>query len=198
MNQARFAEVLRTTQSNVSKWESGSYPPSPELFLRLSNLAPAGDDATFFLEQAHGVSSATGKALDRIDKAYRAIPLVAEPAGAGPGSLHESKNIEGRLSLPHDLVTGEMACVRIHGDSMEPLIPDRSIAAVDCFQVNAKKLEGRVIAAQNDVDGVVVKRLRNRDGRLWLVSENPMYSPVEFKKGWRIVGRVEWWIVRQK
>lgn len=197
MNQARFAEALGVTQSSVSKWEGGAYPPSPELYMRIASLCPP-EQASEWMGLAGIGGAILSKRATRIDTGFKSVPLSAYPAGAGRGTLHETKETEGKLSLPLDLINGEMVCVRIQGDSMEPLIPDRSIAAVDRLNVNVKRLLGRVVAAEHDDHGVIVKRLCIYEDKLMLVSENPRYAPIEFTPGWRIDGRVEWWIVRQR
>ncbi len=202
LGQSAFAKLLGVNQASIPRWENDQRPMPVAVLLKAATLAPPEQEDEWY--EMAGIRGGIGHAVGTmsqhmvVERGFRSAPLVSDPAGAGRGALHESKNIEGQLSLPPDLVTGEVACVRVHGDSMEPLIPDRSVVAVDCLQVNARKLLGKVIAAQHDVEGVVVKRLRSHEGKLILVSENPIYPPIEFKPGWRIAGRVEWWIVRQR
>jgi SOS-response transcriptional repressor LexA/DNA-binding XRE family transcriptional regulator len=54
-NQKAFAAKLRTTQSNVSKWESGAYKPSPEQFMAIADLAK-GDPSSLLFMELGGVS----------------------------------------------------------------------------------------------------------------------------------------------
>jgi phage repressor protein C with HTH and peptisase S24 domain len=101
------------------------------------------------------------------------------------------------LCLPRDLVTEKMACIRISGPSMEPVIPNKSIVAIDGRQVDARRLIGSIVAAQNNVEGVIVKRLLEHEGALVLVSENPLFAPIAFDpRAWRIAGKAAWWIVK--
>ena len=50
MSQRGFAEALETSQSNVSKYESGEQKPSPALFMKLAKLAEGEVDSLLFLE----------------------------------------------------------------------------------------------------------------------------------------------------
>lgn len=49
MSQQVFAETLRTSQSNVAKWETGRYRPAPEQFMSLAALAEGSVDSLAFM-----------------------------------------------------------------------------------------------------------------------------------------------------
>lgn len=103
-------------------------------------------------------------------------PIYMSNVAAGFPSPAEDY-IEGRLDLNQHLIKHPAATffVRVSGDSMihagihpgDILIVDRSLEAVD------KKI---VIAV---LDGeLTVKRLRQQDGRVWLLPENEAYQPI--------------------
>lgn len=91
---------------------------------------------------------------------------------------------------------GYTSLLRVKGHSMEPLIKDSDIVAVDCFQTERKDLYGKIVIAANDEMGLCVSRLRRFDKLDILEGENRQQDPVVLNKGsgWRIVGRVLWWI----
>ena len=86
--------------------------------------------------------------------------------------------IEGRLDLNRHLIKHPAATffVRVTGDSMigtgihsgDLLVVDRSLEPAD----------GNVIVAVLDGD-LTVKRLQKHNGTLRLLSENPIYQPIE-------------------
>lgn len=86
--------------------------------------------------------------------------------------------------------------LRVRGRSMEPLIGDGDIAAVDSSQTDRAQLDGKVVIVSSDEKGLCVSRLRRYPKFDILESENREYQAVvlDKKSGWRIVGRVLWWI----
>ena len=86
--------------------------------------------------------------------------------------------------------------LRVRGHSMEPLLRDGDIAAVDSSQTDRAQLDGKVVIVSSDEKGLCVSRLRRYPKFDILESENREYQAVvlDKKSGWRIVGRVLWWI----
>jgi SOS-response transcriptional repressor LexA len=86
--------------------------------------------------------------------------------------------------------------LRVKGHSMEPLIRDGDVLAVDAYQTEREQLYGKIVIACSDQKGLCVSRLRRFDGLEVLEGENRQYDPVVLSKasGWRIVGKVLWWI----
>jgi transcriptional regulator with XRE-family HTH domain len=86
--------------------------------------------------------------------------------------------------------------LRVKGHSMEPLIRGGDILAVDSFQTERADLYGKVVIAASEQRGLCVSRLRRYGNLDVLEGENHQHDPVVLNKanGWRIVGRVLWWI----
>jgi phage repressor protein C with HTH and peptisase S24 domain len=85
--------------------------------------------------------------------------------------------------------------LRVRGSSMEPLIHGGDILAVDSFQTDKAELDGKVVVATHEELGLCVSRLRRYEGVELLESENHEHvSTVLGKSGWRVVGKVLWWI----
>jgi phage repressor protein C with HTH and peptisase S24 domain len=86
--------------------------------------------------------------------------------------------------------------LRVKGRSMEPLIRNGDILAVDSFQADRARLLGKIVVVSNEKDGLCVSRLRRYQNFDVLESENREYEPAVLNKasGWRILGRVLWWI----
>lgn len=104
-----------------------------------------------------------------------ACPLVSATVPAGFPSPADDY-VDQRLDLNDHLIAHPEATffVRVHGDSMtgagiqsgDLLVVDRSLQPAD----------GHVVIAI--VDGeLTVKRVRQRDGQLWLLPENPDFAP---------------------
>lgn len=86
--------------------------------------------------------------------------------------------------------------IRVKGHSMEPLIRQGDLVAVDSFQTERKNLYGQVIVAGTDESGLCLARLRRYDNIDLLEAEDRKYDSVVLTRGnrWRIVGKVLWWI----
>lgn len=118
-------------------------------------------------------------------------PLILWRVPAGFPSPAEDY-VEGRIDLNRDLIKHPLTTfyIRVSGDSMigagimpgALLIVDRALEAYD----------GHVVVARID-DELCVKRLSTgNNGRIWLLSENEHYPPIEITEGmeFEIWGRV--------
>ena len=104
-------------------------------------------------------------------------PLFMTSVSAGFPSPAESY-IEGHLDLNRYLIKHPVATfyVRVSGDSMTGAgIDAGSILVVD-RHVEAE--DGDIVIARIN-DELCVKRLRVRQGRIWLMPENEKYQPIE-------------------
>ena len=121
----------------------------------------------------HGGSGARKLSLDHIP----AVEVVTTPAQWCPNPNYTS-------------------LLRVKGKSMEPLIRNGDIVAVDSFQCDKMELQGKIVVATSERRGMCVSRLQRYDTLDVLESENRDYSAIVLgkKSEWRIVGRVLWWI----
>ncbi len=110
------------------------------------------------------------------------IPQFDINASAGPGALPGNEAVASVVSFEtsflRDLGARPDACsaIWVKGDSMEPTIPDRSVAIIDHSQTSVKN---GCIYVLNVQDDLLVKRVRRKiDGTIELVSDNDRY-PVE-------------------
>ena len=84
----------------------------------------------------------------------------------------------------------------VKGHTMEPLIRDGDMIVVDSFQVERENLYGMLVVATDHKKGLSLAYLR-RIGTVDLLEAGDRgYEPVILGKpsGWRIVGKVLWWI----
>jgi transcriptional regulator with XRE-family HTH domain len=132
-----------------------------------------------------------------------AIPVLQATVGThgGQGDRHGSLSyIPARemMGAPAEWCPNPSytSLLRVRGHSMEPLIHDGDIAAVDSSQTDRALLGGKVVIVTNEDKGLCVSRLRRYPKFDVLESENRDYQAVVLGKssGWRIVGRVLWWI----
>jgi DNA polymerase V len=126
---------------------------------------------------------------DRRTRWSRPVILFRVPAGF-PSPAEDY--VEGRIDLNRDLIKHPLSTfyIRVSGDSMVGagilpgalLVVDRAVEAHD----------GHVVVARIN-DELCVKRLSmNDEGRIWLLSENELYPPIEITEGmdFEVWGRV--------
>lgn len=86
--------------------------------------------------------------------------------------------VEGRIDLNRDLIRHPFATfyIRVKGDSMEPLIQSGALIIVDRM---TETKEDDIVVARIGSDFMVKKLHIEKDGRIWLLSENTAYQPIQ-------------------
>ncbi len=117
----------------------------------------------------------------------RDVPLVGNIAAGSP--ILADEDIEEIYPLPTELVGSDpVFMLRVRGDSMvDAGIFDDDYVVVR-RQPNAN--DGEIVAALVGEEEATVKRLRRKDGRVILESENPAYAPMVFTEGVELLGIV--------
>lgn len=130
-----------------------------------------------------------GETPMRLTALPRPIFLARVPAGFPSAA---DNYVEGRIDLNQELIRHPLTTfyVRVIGDSMRDagIFPD-SLLVVDRAETARS---GDIIIARIG-DELCVKRFsRNSDGRVWLLSENELFAPIEVGEGedFEIWGRV--------
>lgn len=156
-------------------------------------------DAPALVNASAGAIAATTGKLSQVVS----LPLLKATVGAHGISGDRRSSLR---TIPVSEVVGAPApwcpnpsytsLVRVKGHSMEPLIRHGDIVAVDSYQTERSQLYGKIVIASNEQKGLCVSRLRHYDSLDVLEAENRKYDSVVLTKasGWRIVGKVLWWI----
>lgn len=117
----------------------------------------------------------------------RDIPVLGRIAAGTP--ILAAEHVEDVLPLPVELVgEGPVFLLEVKGDSMV----DAGIHEGDLVAVRSQPdaTDGDIVAALIDGEEATVKRLRRKDGKVMLISENPAYEPLVFSEGVELVGKV--------
>jgi SOS-response transcriptional repressor LexA len=144
-----------------------------------------------------------GRALPASQERMVALPVLRAVAGTHGNRGDKKLSLD---SIPSSKLMGApgdwcpnpryTSLLRVRGHSMEPLIHNGDIMAVDSFQTDKNDLDGKVVVVAHEEDGLSVSRLRRYEDTEVLESENHEYDAIVLGKnsGWRIVGKVLWWI----
>jgi len=118
-------------------------------------------------------------------------PLVVARISAGFPSPAEDW-IEGRLDLNHHLIKHPAATfyMRVIGDSMNDEIREGDILVVD----RAAEAEDGDVVIVRIFNDFTVKKLSLQDGKIWLLSANESYQPMEITEemDFEVWGKVLW------
>jgi hypothetical protein len=130
-----------------------------------------------------------------------AVPLLKVSAGAHGHKGDKTLDLHSMPAIDAIAAPGtwcpnpsKTTCLRVRGNSMMPLIHDDYILAVDTTKTDRSKLYGRIVIAWHTAKGLTVSRLKRVGKQDVLVSENPRYESIPMQRGWKVVGRVLWWI----
>lgn len=213
--QTELAEKLGVRRAAITDAKRRKTIPS-EWFLKLCrmyNLSPLWLESGLGPMHLAGESSETppmsapgglglptsGKAEPVYMDEFAFIPKVKAVPRMGPEGLETDDEVDGYYAFRQDWLRrkgriAEMRIMRVAGDSMEPTLRDGDAVLIDQSQTDV--VYGKIYVVGID-DGVVVKRLDKRPGKLVLVSDNRQdYPPVEIELNEavsvRIVGRVIW------
>ncbi|MDO8107402.1 transcriptional repressor LexA [Isoptericola sp. b441] len=103
------------------------------------------------------------------------VPVVGRIAAGGP--ILADQLVEDVFPLPRQLVgDGDLFLLRVVGDSMI----DAAICDGDWVVVRRQPVaeNGEIVAAMLDGEATV-KTLKRADGHVWLLPQNPAYSPID-------------------
>ena len=126
----------------------------------------------------------------------RAVGVVRTSAAAGHGSLQTGETATGVAWFPREWLERRAidptvcTVIRVHGESMEPTLPDSASILVDRSRRECR--DGRIFVLRTE-DGLVVKRTV-RNGDEWLLaSDNPSWDPVPCRPSQvEVIGEVKW------
>jgi repressor LexA len=121
------------------------------------------------------------------DRRLRDVPVLGRIAAGTP--ILAAEHVEEVMPLPTELVgDGPVFLLEVKGDSMV----DAGIHEGDLVAVHSQPdaHDGEIVAALIDGEEATVKRLRRKDGKVILESENPAYQPMVFTEGVELVGKV--------
>lgn len=226
INQAELARRMECSAMTISRWERGLLQPSAEHFIQLGNLGDKTEAWFFWekagIQPAKMARALGGRSRKRRTDAP-AVELLRSGAGERDGDnlpqvigVPLLKGVAGAHGADGDhrslrtMPVAEMVGVpaswcpnpaytsllRVKGRSMEPLIHQGNLIAVDSFQTERAKLYGKLVIASSHAHGLIVSRLRRYEMLEMLEAENREYESFVLSKsaGWRIVGKVLWWI----
>jgi phage repressor protein C with HTH and peptisase S24 domain len=203
LKQKDLASILELTPQSVSGWERGVTYPQVELYEVIARTLKVSKDWLFFYKEENkhnGQDKSREKNSLWIDT-FNA-PLYSDiSASAGHGAFNECTSREF-YPLPSCVVANQfnksdIICINCHGDSMEPIIKNRSILAVNTSMKTIQDGGVYVLSVHNllrvkalflDSKGVII-RSYNPEYKDECISFNEYHEDSNFE----IIGKVFWY-----
>ena len=121
-----------------------------------------------------------------VEREYIAIPIITG-VGAGGEVITDNYTIIKRSQLPRKT----LSAFEVHGDSMEPTIPQGWIVLID---PNDRELQNGKIylfagSEGSDQNGLLIRRVFRKNDEWMMVPDNRRYEPEKLTDAWKVVGR---------
>ncbi|EAC1839724.1 S24 family peptidase [Campylobacter lari] len=113
---------------------------------------------------------------------YKILKLYKTNASLGGGGINDILDFENILidqKILDFFKTKDCEFITCYGESMEPIIKDRSICVID----RNKTFKNKSICVVNTKDGLFIKQVLKQDNGVILHSLNPLYKDIFYKNG---------------
>lgn len=193
--QEYLAEKIGFTQQAVGNYLAGSRFPRKD---KLELLAAAfGKSAAYFYDDVNEKEPSSPTPPPSMVK----VPIVSGKIAGGSGQVANDL-VEDWAWIPvsqlHGKSSKHLACVKVTGDSMEPMIKEGAMVCIDRSDIphSKRKVQADAIyAVRKDGDLISVKHIDFTDHIMVLMSENRLHHPtiVDLRDNPSpVIGRVVW------
>ncbi len=195
-NKKHFAELTGKSASHIYKICRGMSRPSMAYLQEL--YAEYKVDLTWLLTGEHSDGAQVAGTPTKSDLVF--APMFDVQASAGLGSEVQAEDIEDYFAFNKSFlsrqlnVSGEqLVFVTISGDSMLPTLHDGDRVLVDMSQKGVNH-EGLYLLQSED--GLMAKRLSDKQGELSVISDNPEFDnwtiPAQGREANPVTGKIVW------
>lgn len=199
LNQTELAAEIGVTWPIVAAWEQGRKQPSTDRYIQLEQAVRQRVEK-LRIPEMRVVAAPKVKASGQVKAGYVALPILKDPAAAGSPRMIDERQVEEYIVVSAKQARPSpdwLTCIKVAGDSMEPILKDGYLVAVDASVTDPRRLEGKMTVALVD-EGVTIKWLE-RIGSQWVLTpENKAHPQRPLGRDDRIIGRVAWWYGHQE
>ncbi|GKS73702.1 helix-turn-helix domain-containing protein [Acidovorax sp. SUPP950] len=134
----------------------------------------------------------------RADEEFQDVLRIDARLAGGDGAVQGLEEVIGNLKFATSFLReckvspAKARVVSVRGHSMHPTIPDGAVVLIDTG--TKEPAHDCIFALVRPAEGLIVKRLRNQDGRWLATSDNPSFDPIQIDDGEpiSIIGRALW------
>lgn len=169
INEAELSRRIGLNQSSITSWKLRGSMPRADLACKTAEIL---NTTVEYLINGESVD------LSKTKQNGFLVPVLNQDLSAGNGSLlPETDTASAFLELPTYFKTfgDKLACLYVHGDSMEPTLKNGSLVILNPVGYdNGEGLYGIRLNGNG-----YVKRLQVAAGKLLIISDNPKYRTIE-------------------
>lgn len=187
IEQADLARALNKSPAMINRWWNGKQAPGPknlrelcEYFHCSFDWLKTGEGEPFPAHQKPEPPPQT-KESRFADLVH--VPILGKVPAGFPQTVEE--HIESYVTLPG--VPSNCFALRVIGESMEPGIKHGDYVL---FVIDREALPGDIVVVNDEFGDSMLKRLKEKGGEYYLVSDNPVYPTVQPNGDYRIMGVV--------
>lgn len=175
------AQEMDSAKSTMSHYKNGERIPQDDFVERFIKVFRFSEEEGNFIRNLVNrdkTPELIKKQLDKLELQIkmRTIPVYAS-VSAGLGRMPESEPVDF-ISIPD--ITGDVVAVKVSGDSMEPTFSEGDIVVIKKdVEINIGEV-GVFFLDEYNGDGVV-KRLKYKNGKHVLESDNHSYDDIEIE-----------------
>ena len=175
------AQEMDSAKSTMSHYKNGERIPQDdfvERFIKVFHFSEVEGNFIRNLVNRDKTPELIKKQLDKLELQVkmRTIPVYAS-VSAGLGRMPESEPVDF-ISIPD--ISGDVVAVKVSGDSMEPTFSEGDIVVIKKdVEINIGEV-GVFFLDEYSGDGVV-KRLKYKNGKHVLESDNHSYDDIEIE-----------------
>lgn len=195
-NKKQFAQLTGKSASHIYKICRGMSRPSMAYLQELYEEFKV--DLTWLLTGEQSESASVAGRMDSSELVY--APMFDVQASAGLGSEVHSEEVgeyfafnKSFLSRQLNLSSEQLVFVTISGDSMLPTLHDGDRVLVDMSQKSVAREGVYLLQAEQ---GLMAKRLKDKQGELQVMSDNPEYEnwviPLAEREHNPVAGKIVW------
>ncbi|MCG9612848.1 XRE family transcriptional regulator [Vibrio harveyi] len=176
LTQKELGEKVGVTSVTISKWELDTAKPKSNSLLKLCKIFNVDAE---WLTNGRSLGTTFGILHTKQDELLK-VPFFEDiEAAAGNGCTVFNEYADLELVIPksffNTVVSSELICLRILGDSMEPEFKDGAIICIDAQKT--KPIDGKTYVVKHD--GMLrVKYIENTPQGIVLKSYNTSYAEV--------------------
>ncbi len=184
IDQSDLVTALNIGYSQMSLWVNGRRKAGPKNTRRLSEYLECDFNWLF-----DGSGPAPEQSLTDIgykERSSKLAKLVRIPVlGKVPAGIPEltEEHVNNYVSLPN--APKNCYALKVIGHSMEPEIRQDDYVL---FVIDREAKPGDVVVVNDEFGDSMIKRLKEKDGEYYLVSDNPAYPTYRPDENYRIMG----------
>lgn len=170
LTQIEFAKQFNISNGTIAMWEIDKRQPDSETLAKLADYFEVSVD--------HLLGREEKSPSEEQKSSGKWIPVYGRIAAGIP--IEAIEDIIDQEEIPDDMARhGEFIALQVKGNSMEPRISEGDTVII---RLQDTIESGEVAAVYVNGNDVTLKRVRKEDNGIWLIGNNPAFTPIFYSQ----------------